>query len=333
MQHLSSELLAELNAGIAKHHLEAVGDEIRKNAAECYALVAIGEDDYSSVGNTRLGGDPDLPEGVEWPMEANGDVRRYSNFIGQINFAEIPRLANYDVLPKSGLIYLFVRYMESAAEPVLLDGVFFDGDLSRLRRRRSPPNDSLCDEYLVDLVPQRIKAVPNISLATYQKSFRRHIEENTDEVNGESGKFRRISLECDLGPGGSIGQLLGFANASDERENLYRQVVLGQLGKRELVYNDYWDSMAEYEAYIEEWKDDERLVKMYRGMRDGVEWLTSNRGMISSLVDEWRLLFRLNSNSAMDLNINDGDPLYVFIRHEDLANRNFSNLAGEVTQG
>jgi hypothetical protein len=153
MKHLSPELLAELNAGIAKHQLESVGDEIRKNAAECLALVATGEDDYSSVGNTRLGGDPDLPEGVEWPVDADAEVRRYPNFIGQINFAEIPRLPNDDVLPKSGLLSLFVRYMDSAAEPVLLDGVFFDGDLSRLRRRRSPPNESLCDEYLVDLVP------------------------------------------------------------------------------------------------------------------------------------------------------------------------------------
>jgi hypothetical protein len=178
-----------------------------------------------------------------------------------------------------------------------------------------------------------VEAVPDISLATYRKSFQRHIEENTQDVNGEDGSLRCSSMKCDLGPRGSIGQLLGFANAFDERDNLYREVVLGRIGKRQLVYNDYWDSMAEYEAYIEKWKDNEQLVRMYRGMRDGVEWLTSNREMISRLVDEWRLLFRLNSNSRMDLNINDADPLYVFIRHEDLANRNFSNLAGEVTQG
>ena len=68
-------------------------------------------------------------------------------------------------------------------------------------------------------------------------------------------------------------------------------------------------------------------------MRKGVEWLTSNRDMISESVKQWQLLFQLNSNQQMDLNINDGDPLYVFVKENDLARLNFSDLAGEVTQG
>lgn len=75
------------------------------------------------------------------------------------------------------------------------------------------------------------------------------------------------------------------------------------------------------------------MVKMYQQMREGVEWLTSNREMISESVNQWRLLFQLNSNRQMNLNINDSDPVYVFVRENDLARRNFSDLAGEVTQG
>jgi len=296
-------------------------------------LIATGKDDYSSVGNTRFGGDPDLPKGVEWPTIPDAVARRYSNFIAQINFGEIPRFPNDDVFPTSGLLYVFVRYMESAAEPVVLDAVFFDGDVSALHRHDSPRGDSLCVECLVDLVPQRITAIPAISIASFRRSFRRYVEDNTEDVNGEDGEIRRINLESDLARDGQIGQFLGFANAGDERENLYRQLVLARLGKRQLVYNDYWESMPEYEAYIEQWKNNEQLVKEYRGMREGVMWLTSHRELISRHVDEWRLLFRLNSNMAMNLNINDADPLYVFIRHEDFGNRNFSNLAGAVTQG
>lgn len=326
-------LLAELNAAITHRHLDAVADEIRQNSAECHTLIVAGEDDYSSVGNTRFGGEPDLPEGVEWPTDPEADDRPYSNFLAQINFAEIPRRSHDDVLPTSGLLSVFVSYMECAADPVILDAIYFDGDFSSLHRRRAPPADQLCEDHLLDLVPQKINAVPAVSIASYRKSFRRHVEENTEEVNGEDGQLRRIYLESDLEGEGQIGQLLGFANAGDERQNLYRQLVLARLGRRELVYNDYWESMAEYEAYIKKWKDNKQLVRMYRGMRKGVVWLTSNRDMISRHVDEWRLLFRLDSNREMNLNINDADPLYVFIRHEDLANKNFSNLAGEVTQG
>jgi hypothetical protein len=92
------------------------------------------------------------------------------------------------------------------------------------------------------------------------------------------------------------------------------------------VETDLLRAMEEYESYIEEWRDSPGMVAEYRGMRNGVVWLTSNREMISSLVDEWRLLFRLDSNCEMDLSINDSDPLYVFIRHEDLANRNYPTL-------
>ena len=55
--------------------------------------------------------------------------------------------------------------------------------------------------------------------------------------------------------------------------------------------------------------------------------------MIKDLAAQWCMLFQIYSNQQMQLLINDADPLYVFIRNEDLANRNFQNLAGEVTQG
>lgn len=333
MSNLAPSLFAELNQAIESRQLQSVKDAILENTSECISMIAGGTDDYSAVGNTRFGGDPDLPVGMDWPIDPDSDSPRYANFIGQINFAEVPRPPDGNVLPSQGLLLLFVRYMECAAEPVVLDAIFYDGSLSDLERRPSPPEESLCDEYLVELSPQRIEFTSGISIANYRRAFRSFVEENTEEVGGDDGDMRLSCMESDLRREGQIGQLLGFANAGDERENLYRQLVLAQLGRRQLTYNDYWDSMEKYEAYIDEWRDDPRMVEMYQKMRPGVEWLTSNREMIADLVDQWRLLFRLESNFEMNLNINDSDPLYVFIRNEDLKNREFSNLAGEVTQG
>jgi len=333
MSNLSPSLLAELNQAIESRHLQSVRGSILENATECLSLIAGGKDDYAAVGNTRFGGDPDLPVGMDWPIDPESDSPRYANFIGQINFAEVPRLPDDDVLPSAGLLYLFVRYMEGAAEPAVLDAVYDDGDPSNLERRPSPPEESLCDEYLVDLCPQRIEFASGVSIANYRRTFRRFVQKNTEEVDDDDGDMRRILLESDLCREGQIGQLLGFANAGDDRENLYRQLVLAQLGRRQLTYNDYWDSIEEYEAYIDQWRDDPQMVEMYQEMRPGVEWLTSNRNMIANLVDQWRLLLRLDSNFEMNLNINDSDPLYVFIRNDDLKKCDFSQLAGEVTQG
>ncbi|TWT67588.1 DUF1963 domain-containing protein [Allorhodopirellula solitaria] len=332
MPELSPTLLKSLNKAIASHNLESVGDAIRANAAPCLSIAATETDDFSTTGNTRFGGEPDLPKDASWPTDPD-DNARFANFVAQINFAELPNVDGDDVLPKTGVLYIFVRFMEAAASPAILDTIFYDGDTAQLERRSNPPNESLCNEYLVDLIPQRISAVPSVSIPSYRKQFRSHVEQNTAEVDGDDGEMRLMDLESDLCADGQIGQLLGFANPGDDQENLYRQVVLALLGKRPLVYNDYWDSMEEYEAYIEEWRDDKSLVAMYRDMHDGVVWLTSNREMIQSHVDEWRLLLRVDSNFEMNLSINDADPMYVFIRNEDLANRDFSNLACEVTQG
>jgi Domain of unknown function (DUF1963) len=291
-------------------------------------MVIDSAEDYLHCGNTRFGGDPDLPISIQWPYSGNphDQQSRFSNFIAQINFTDLP--------PKSGILYLFVRYMECAAEPVLLDAIFYEGPKSSLRRTPSPAPERLADEYLVDLQSVKIRGVPAISLASFRKDFRKEFE-RLEEIGAEDGNLRRINLESDLQRKGQIGQLLGFANAGDERENLYRQLYLARIGKRELTHNDYWDSIAEYEAYMEEWREagEEWLVKKYQTMRPGVTWLVDNRQMISKGVAEWRLLFRIDSNREMGLNMMDGDPLYVFIRDGDLAKRSFGDLAGEVTQG
>jgi uncharacterized protein YwqG len=322
-------LLSQLKKQLAEHQLDSIGDMIIENATECYSMEITAREDYAKIGNTRFGGNPDLPKSYASPCD--GGPRdpgcRFSNFIAQINFADLPPLHGASPLPRTGILYLFVRSMDGAAKPVLLDVHFFDGPMTALRRTPCPEAEQLCDEYLIDLVPQKIKAIPAMSFPFYRKDFRTMLE--TDRV------FKWYELEPDLEDRKRVGQLLGYANAGDIRDNLYRQVVLDRLGKRELVYNDYWTSMQEYEADISEWKTkgEKDLLKNYESMRPGVTWLIKNREAISKHVAEWRMLFRLNSNTPMNLNINDADPLYVFIREDDLEALRFSNLAGEVTQG
>jgi len=336
MSKLSPELEEELNSAIANHRLEAVASQIKSNASECWALVASQRDDYSLVGNTRFGGEPDLPVGVEWPTHLFNtrycNERKNSNFIAQINFSEMPQLPNEDILPTSGLLYIFINYMEAASDPVLLHGIYFDGDFSTLKRHQTPPLESLCNDHLGALVPQSITTVPSVSVATHHESFLQQVDDNTDTYDYADGDMRLIELGYDLdrNQNGQIGQLLGFANSGDYQDKLYRNVVLEQLGKRNIMY---WDSIDKYDAFVEKFKPGELSTDSVQRNREDIEWLMSNRELFSSHIDQWRLLFRIDSNSAMNLSINDSDPLYVFIRNEDLANKNFSNLAGEVTQG
>jgi hypothetical protein len=225
--------------------------------------------------------------------------------------------------------------MECAAEPVLVDAIFCDDLSQELRRTQVPDANRIAVDCLADLQPIRVQFLPSISIASYRKTLRADIDRRTETIAEKDGNWRRIEMEEELRSPRQIGQLLGYANSHDEQENLYRQVYLARIDKRSLTYNDYWDSIEEYEAYKAEWRDlgNHSLVKQYEAMREGVTWLIDNREAIARGAAEWNLLLRIDSNAPMGLNMMDGDPLYVFIRDNDLKSRKFSNLAGEVTQG
>src|SRR5262249_22109455 len=67
MSELSPSQQAYLEEQIARHGLEAVAGDIRSLARVAIHLATAGPDDYGRTGNTRLGGVPDLPEGMAWP--------------------------------------------------------------------------------------------------------------------------------------------------------------------------------------------------------------------------------------------------------------------------
>lgn len=363
MKNLSPDLLQVLIASIKKFKLKSVSEEIINKSSKCLSILPIGKDSYSSIGNSRFGGEPDLPKYIQWPKapKEEGIGTRFGNFIAQINFAEFSAFSKDYELPQKGILYIFVMYMECAGDAVKIESVFYEGDLSNLERRASPIrtfsigdglnldtaeedfswlledkeplDDAMCVDFLSDLIPIRIDLVPSISIAIYCKDFKKVIEEKTAELKGKNGLQRLRVLIDGLKLKNQIGQFLGFANSNDEVSNLYQNVALEQLGKR-YEYVTFWNSMEEYEADIQEQKNSQsNLFEYYKKMRKGVKSFLKNKENVKILENEWQLLFRLDSNFFMKFFVMDNDPFYIFIRKTDLMQKNFSNLSGEVTQG
>mgnify|MGYP001799662056 CR=1 FL=1 len=69
------------------------------------------------VGQSRIGGTPDLPPSMGWPRSQYGG--EYLCFILQINFAQLPRFTD-SPFPSQGMLYLFVGEGEDSAEQILL---------------------------------------------------------------------------------------------------------------------------------------------------------------------------------------------------------------------
>jgi len=336
---LRSELSDRLNAKIDEHSLGAARELIFAKSIECIAVSSIGADDYSETGNSRFGGDPDLPEGFEWPKALDYQRKEKSlNFICQINFADLPKLEGRETLPESGLLSLFLQFMESAAEPVEVVAFMLDADAG-LVRRPSPSEDDLIDEYMVELTPNRVAFTPTIDCDAFDRKFRKELIEvcrADDTKNGREPSDdwldNLMSMTLEL-PGPGFAYMYGFANTYDIEDELLRQVALSQLGLRQHQFSDYWESMEDYEATIERYRDNESMLKMYQGMRVGVEELLEKATDIESMTSRWRHFLTITSNREMQLNINDADPMYVFVEKQRLDVGDFGKLACEVTQG
>jgi hypothetical protein len=65
---------------------------------------------------------------------------------------------------------------------------------------------------------------------------------------------------------------------------------------------------------------------------DVVRWILANRERIAAEAARWQVLLKVESNHPMDLWVNDADPVFVFIRTDDLKAGDFSRLRAVATQ-
>ena len=83
------------------HHLEKFIGLIRN----CISLLLLSADEGTiPLGESKIGGRPDLPKSISWATEEDG---KPLSFIAQVNLAEV---SSYDVdnlLPRKGILYFF----------------------------------------------------------------------------------------------------------------------------------------------------------------------------------------------------------------------------------
>lgn len=92
------------------------------------------------LGQSKIGGQPDLPEKVDWFKDENG---KSLSFIAQINFSETKLFDKTGTLPTNGIIYFFYSAEQQAwgFDPKDKDKFkvsYFNGDLKILKRAEFP---------------------------------------------------------------------------------------------------------------------------------------------------------------------------------------------------
>lgn len=103
------------------------------------------------TGVSRLGGDPDLPPGLDWP---SGRGRKPLTFLGQIRLEDISAFSSASVLPRKGWLWFFADTLRASGSKVDCAVLHASPKASALRRR-DPPWDKRENTPAVDVLDGR----------------------------------------------------------------------------------------------------------------------------------------------------------------------------------
>lgn len=257
-------------------------------------LTSCSEDDIP-IGQSKIGGQPDLPAGFSWFTETNTVttkkkfwifgketqqiITKSLSFIAQINLLEISQFDSENLLPKNVILYFFYAEGQDAWGLDFKDKnkfkiLFFDGDLTTLKRFDFPE-----DLQNSRFKPCSIVAKQEISLPSYGYG----LDEDLNLTDDEADIFYDKIYED-----GNLNKLLGYA------DNIQGEMEL----ECELVTNG-----------------------LYCGDPSGYN--DPRAKTLEPNAKNWRLLLQVDSNEENEMMWGDCGRLYFWIKKEDLINKQF----------
>lgn len=260
---------------------------LAKNAL--HITLQMAQEDAVSVGVSKFGGMPDLPQDMPWPYTGKNQIPM--SFVAQVNFAEA---APYDLehkLPDRGMLYFFYDCSKDGMpwgfDPADCDGwkvCYADADASSLVRTRIPedllPGENgevfgeaqICFEACMELPTTESDLVEAVELpddADMQDAYWEWLDESGEELRNK---------------------LLGHADVIQSGMELECEYVTNQI---------------------------------YCGNPDGYA-AARERGLDKNAA-RWNLLMQIDSNEELGMMWGDMGRLYLWITTEDLKARKFEN--------
>ncbi|MEF2278061.1 DUF1963 domain-containing protein [Deinococcus sp. YIM 134068] len=98
---------------LIRHHGLTEQEDAILGAVRSAVLLCLGEPDPTPTpGTSRIGGLPDLPPSLEWPLSAGGEALV---FLLQLDLRDVPHFAG-NPLPQRGMLFLFLGLDEPASD-------------------------------------------------------------------------------------------------------------------------------------------------------------------------------------------------------------------------
>lgn len=272
--------------------------ELIKTARNSIRLKIFGGAEQT-VGGTRFGGAPDVPDGFEWPYFEGSDMDdlvkpRPLSFLAQFDLEGLAQFDKDGLLPKTGVLSFFYE-LDSQRRGFDPDDkgcarVFWFEDKEALRKAEFP--DELAAEYRLPVL--KIAARSEKSYQSYEDFLlqREKLIEDWDKFDEALG-----SLGADVDEDENITKLLGWADPI--QGNMTREC--------ELVSRGYYLGTPEGRSEV---------TPLDR--QEAEQWSA----------EDWLPLFQLDTVEDGDFELMFGDRgrIYFYIRRDDLAARNFDNV-------
>lgn len=301
---LPKDLEIKIEDTIKENKLEDIRDLLYKYAEPCIEICVEEEENYTKVGNSRIGGYPDLPSNIQWPCEED----EYYTFIAQINLSELPQNV-VEELPKEGILYFFLGIDEPSYD-IEHKVFYYNGDITKLEKTMPPKGkEEVCfDER--EFISCKVSFNPQISIKidseASEKIFQDYIE--IYEI-----------LCC------SSDTIWGQADA--KRDAYFYRNELGSL-----MFNHY-KSIEELMKEIEEKRTDgnEEYAQILEGeVLPKLIHYNKNKELHEKGIEEWHSLLKLSSLDEVGMCWWDAGDLEFLINKTDLKNLNFTNTYADI---
>ncbi|MEP6067696.1 MAG: YwqG family protein [Paracoccaceae bacterium] len=261
----------------------------------------------SEVGQTKLGGLPDLPKGMTWPIRPAMSAEEVSfwpdfqrdlitaprplSFVGQFDFGAIPPEVRDPLgFPSQGLLSLFydVEFQGWGFNPAHRDGfrvLFFDDTDSLIPANR--PSDDI--KHFVDL-----------PMTGLQKLMPFPASDETDIFD---------TLELD-----------------DHQAKLYRKVLWNMREVHEqnpsVLGPEHF--LGGYPVPVQSGMEHScAFVAAGLNVHEPIDETSNLVQQIMNAPNDWRLLLQVDTDHRTDMAWGDGGTLYLWIRNRDLVERKF----------
>ncbi|MEJ8546264.1 YwqG family protein [Brevibacillus borstelensis] len=141
---LSAPNRTKLESLILEHQFTHASQYLLENTQQGIRCAKAKPEDYNTLCASRIGGDPDLPPHIEWPLTTDGIPM---TFLVQLNLKDLAKHDESSLLPTSGMLYFFVGIDEPAYH--IEHRVIFlkDDELGSVQRRSSPDVTGLKEQF------------------------------------------------------------------------------------------------------------------------------------------------------------------------------------------